>query len=108
MKISLGLVGAFAAALVLATGAASAQDNKRTGAKDCPQPSASAGSSGQQRAQAPQKIEGEVTAVDTTSGMITLRGSDGKTHQFRGSQDTLRDYKVGDQVQLNLRSQPDC
>jgi hypothetical protein len=54
---------------------------------------------------APERIDGEVTGLDRESGMVNVRASDGRTHQFRGTQDTLKDLKVGDRVELTLRSQ---
>jgi hypothetical protein len=58
------------------------------------------------KATAPEKIDGQVVKVDPGTGMITVRNSDGTTHEFKGDSQTLRDYKVGDHVQLTLRSQP--
>ena len=56
------------------------------------------------RADAPKKIEGTVTKVDTKSGMITVRTNDGKQQEFRGSADTVKEYKVGDKLEANLRA----
>jgi hypothetical protein len=106
MKTSKRVVAAVVAAWALAGGVAWAQQSPAPKA-DCPQPSALPGGQ-QQTARAPEKIEGQVTAVDPASGMLTLRTEDGNTHQFRGDRDTVNDYKVGDRVVLNLRSQPDC
>lgn len=106
--IPMRIVAAFVAVLMLGLGVAAvdAGQGKNKAAKqaaDCPQPSASPGGG---RAKAPDKLEGEVTAVDPTTGALTLRASDGTTHQFRGNLETVRDYKVGDRVQLSLRSAP--
>lgn len=60
------------------------------------QPAASPGA-------APQKIEGRVVGIDRATGMVTLQSSDGRTHQFRGNDETLRDLKVGDRLELSLR-----
>lgn len=57
------------------------------------------------RADAPKKIEGTVTKVDPNSGMITVRTHDGKQQEFRGSKETISEYKVGDQLEANLRAQ---
>lgn len=105
------IVAALAAVLVMAVGTAtvdarSEKNKAATRSADCPQPAASP--SGEAKAQAPQKIEGEVTAVDPTTGALTLRAADGTVHQFRGNIDTLKSYKVGDHVQLSLRSAPNC
>ena len=51
----------------------------------------------------PAKIEGHVTKVDRSSGMVTLRGTDGRVHEFRGNDETLKDLKVGDRLELTLR-----
>ena len=44
--------------------------------------------------------------VDPTKGMITVRNKDGSTHEFRGDAETLRDYNVGDNIELTLRAEP--
>src|SRR5262245_15019101 len=51
----------------------------------------------------PAKIEGHVTKIDRKSGMVTLQGSDGQAHEFRGNDETLKDLKVGDRLELTLR-----
>ena len=56
----------------------------------------------------PEKLEGQVTAIDTNQGKVTVRGSDGKTHEFQASKDTLQGYKVGDRIEAKLRSAPEC
>jgi len=70
------------------------------------QPSASAGAGAGKTSKAPEKIEGQVTKVDQKNGMITVKGPDGNTHEFKGSAETLRDYKKGDRIELTLRSEP--
>jgi hypothetical protein len=70
------------------------------------QPSASPGAGGGKVSKAPQKIEGEVTKVDQKNGMLTVKAPDGSTHEFKGSTETLRDYKKGDKIELTLRSEP--
>ena len=52
---------------------------------------------------APPQIEGEVVGIDRTNGMVTVRGRDGQTHEFRGNDSTLKDLKVGDRLELTLR-----
>jgi len=98
---NLTLVAALVAAVMLIIGPAFAQDTK----PQC-QPSASPGASAGKVGKAPQKIEGEVTKVDQKNGMITVKGPDGNTHEFKGSAETLRDYKKGDRLELTLRSEP--
>jgi hypothetical protein len=98
---TLTLLAAFAAAAMLIVGPAFAQATKAP----C-QPSASPGSSTTRTTKAPEKIEGEVTKVDPKSGMLTVKRPDGSTHEFKGSAETLRDYKKGDKIELTLRSEP--
>ena len=101
---TLTLLAALAAAAMLIVGPALAQDTKAR--SDCAnQPSASAkGSAG--HAKAPEKIEGQVTKVDPKRGTLTVKRPDGTTHEFRGSADTVKDYKPGDQIELTLRAEP--
>jgi hypothetical protein len=57
------------------------------------------------RADAPKKIEGEVVKVDPKTRTITVRTHDGKQQEFQGSAETVKDYKVGDKMEANLRDQ---
>ena len=99
------LTAAVLAAALLAGGPALAKDKSNANA-NC-QPSASPrGDASGHKAAAPEKIDGQVTAVDQSTGMITVRNNDGTTHQFKGDAETLREYKPGDNVQLTLRAQP--
>lgn len=98
---NLTLGAALVAAAMLIVGPAFAQDPKA----QC-QPSASPGSGSAKVGKAPQKIEGQVTKVDPKSGMLTVQRPDGTTHEFKGSAETLRDYKKGDRIELTLRSEP--
>jgi hypothetical protein len=99
---TLTLAAALMAAVMLVVTPVFAQGTK----PNC-QPSASAGSSaGAAKAKAPEKIEGQVEKVDQKNGMITVKGPDGSTHEFKGSAETLRDYKKGDRIELTLRSEP--
>lgn len=59
-------------------------------------------------ANAPDMLEGEVTHVDMGQGKLTLRARDGTTHEFEASQETLKDYKVGDPIKAKLRRDPRC
>jgi hypothetical protein len=98
---NLTLAAALVAAAMLVVTPAFAQSTK----PDC-QPSASPGARGGKVGKAPQKIEGEVTKVDQKNGMLTVKAPDGSTHEFKGSAETLRDYKKGDKIELTLRSEP--
>ena len=62
----------------------------------------------QQKAAAPQKVEGRVVRVDAKGGKVAVVGADGKTHEFQASKETLQDLKVGDTIEANLRSLPAC
>ena len=72
---------------------------QQTRPKECPPQSASAG----RTQKPPEKIEGQVTQVDPKSGTLTVRRPDGGTQQFRGSKETVEEYKVGDTIELTLR-----
>ena len=98
---TLTLAAALIAAAMLIVTPAFAQNTK----PQC-QPSASPGAGGGKASKAPQKIEGEVTKVDQKSGMLTVKAPDGSTHEFKGSAETVRDYKKGDKIELTLRSEP--
>ena len=60
------------------------------------------------KAGAPQKVEGQVTAVDPNQGKVTIKGADGKTHEFQASKETIRDFKVGDTITAQLRGASNC
>ena len=60
------------------------------------------------KAGAPENVEGQVVKVDVDQGKLTLRGTDGTTHEFQASKETLQDFKVGDQIKAKLRSAPNC
>lgn len=69
---------------------------------DCPQPSASVGT--QAKPGAPDRVEGEVVKIDAKRNMVTLRAADGQTHEFEGSPETVKTLKVGDRIEMKLRS----
>ena len=60
------------------------------------------------KAGAPHKVEGQVVNVDAGHGTVTVKTNDGKTHEFQGSQETLRDFKVGDKIEAQLRDAANC
>jgi ribosomal protein S1 len=62
----------------------------------------------QMKASAPQKVEGKVVRVDQAQGKVAVTESDGKTHEFQASKETLQDLKVGDNVEARLRELPRC
>jgi hypothetical protein len=60
------------------------------------------------KAGAPQKVEGQVVSVDANHGKVTVKTSDGKTHEFQASQESIRDFKVGDKIEAQLRGAANC
>jgi hypothetical protein len=60
------------------------------------------------RAQTPEKVEGQVMAVDQNAGRITVREKNGTTHEFQANRQTLQDMKPGDQIEAKLREAPKC
>ena len=57
---------------------------------------------------APEKVEGQVIHVDPEHGKLTLKESNGATHDFQASKETLQQYKVGDHIQAKLRAAANC
>ena len=60
------------------------------------------------KAGAPENVEGQVVKVDVDQGNLTVRETDGTTHVFQASKETVQDFKVGDQIKAKLRSAPNC
>ncbi len=56
----------------------------------------------------PQKVSGEVLKVDAGLDKITVKETNGTVHEFQVSKETLRDLKVGDKIEANLREAPKC
>ncbi len=92
MKRWLMLSGVFTTTAFLATGLAFGQPKA-----DC-----------KNRAQTPEKVEGQVTAVDQNSGRVTIRASNGTTHEFQANKETVKDMKPGDKIEAKLREAPKC
>jgi len=63
---------------------------------------------GCQKAPAPENVEGQVVRIDPDKGMLTIRGTNGTTYEFRASKETLEEYKVGDSIKAKLRLAPEC
>jgi hypothetical protein len=82
-----GLVGA-----TLLSGAVLAQTNSTT----C------------DRSRTPERMEGRVVKIDAEGGKVTVRAADGTTHEFHAAKETLKDLKLGDQLEARLRSAPGC
>jgi len=55
-------------------------------------------------ARAPQQVTGQVVKVDVPQGRVTIRATDGVTHEFQASKETLADLKPGDRIDAKLRS----
>lgn len=91
------VAAAIVATALLATPAAWADDKAKKSDAPQSQPSASPG------AKAPEKFEGEVRSVDLDRGMMTVRFQDGSVQEFKGTKETLKDYKVGDKIEGKLR-----
>jgi hypothetical protein len=54
-------------------------------------------------ARTPQMVEGQVVKIDRSKGRVTVRASDGTTHEFQASKETLQDLKEGDRIEAKLR-----
>jgi hypothetical protein len=61
-----------------------------------------------QPAAAPQKVDGKITEMDKTSGRLRVQDKSGASHEFQASQETVRDLKVGDNIEATLRPLPKC
>src|SRR5688500_17653241 len=95
---------AIVAALVVGLSLPATTLAQKKSSRDCPQPSASPGTSARS---APDQIMREVTAVDRTTNTVTLRMSDGSTQQFRANKETVDDLKVGNRIEAKKRT-PEC
>jgi ribosomal protein S1 len=58
---------------------------------------------GADKSKTPDRIEGQVVKIDHNQGKVTIRASDGTTHEFQASAETLKDLKVGDRIEAALR-----
>jgi hypothetical protein len=87
------LVAGLAVALVLWTGPALGQSKPACDS--------------QGKVRTPEKVEGQVVSVDQ-AGKVTVRQSDGTTHEFQASKETLQDLKAGDRIEAKLREAPKC
>jgi hypothetical protein len=54
----------------------------------------------------PVKLEGQVVKIDVGQGKLSVRESDGTTHEFQADKETLEKYKVGDRITAQLRETP--
>lgn len=60
------------------------------------------------KASTPKRLEGQVVKIDLEQGKVTVRATDGTTHEFQASNETLQGYKLGDRIEAKLRSASDC
>ncbi len=56
----------------------------------------------------PETLQGQVVKIDMDQGKVTVRGTDGTTHEFQAAKETLQEYKVGDRIAAKLREAPAC
>ena len=56
----------------------------------------------------PPTIDGQVVKVDPAREKVTVRATDGTTHEFQASKETLQDFKPGDRITAKLRKAPPC
>ena len=73
-----------------------------------PQPSQTQRTSRECKAHAPEKVDGEVTRVDASSGRITIKDKSGTTHEFQASGEMVKTMKAGDKIEATLREAPKC
>lgn len=60
------------------------------------------------RTQTPERVEGQVVAIDQNAGKVTIRDTKGTTHEFQANRETLQDMKPGDRIEAKLREAPKC
>jgi Cu/Ag efflux protein CusF len=60
------------------------------------------------RTQTPEKVEGQVVAVDQNAGKVTIRDFKGTTHEFQANRETLQEMKPGEKIEAKLREAPKC
>jgi len=56
--------------------------------------------------QSSEVIAGLVTKIDHERSRVTVRSSDGESHEFEASTETLKDLKVGDRIEATRRPAP--
>ena len=98
---TLAISAALLAAVVMFAGAAFSQTQVPDASKTQPTNEVCTGA----RADAPKKLEGKVVKIDHERGTLTVRTHDGKMQDFEGSRETVREYKLGDELEATLRPQ---
>jgi hypothetical protein len=98
---TLTIGAALLAALVMFAGAAFSQTQVPDPSKTQPTNKVCTGA----RADAPKKLEGKIVKIDHERGSLTVRTHDGKLQDFEGSRETVREYKLGDELEATLRPQ---
>jgi hypothetical protein len=56
----------------------------------------------------PELVEGKVSKINRSQGKLTVQDGDGKDYEFRASNETLQDIKIGDVIKAKLREAPKC
>ena len=98
---TLTIAAALLAAIVMFAGAAFSQTQVPDPSKTQPTNKVCTGA----RADAPKKLEGKIVKIDHDRGTLTVRTHDGKLQDFEGSRETVREYKLGDELEATLRPQ---
>jgi hypothetical protein len=101
IRVCAAVTIALVAGTTMGTGVAVARDQRGYQS----QPAAAPG--GPQQC-APQNITGKITALDPGNDMVTVQASDGTTHQFKAAKEDMQTFKVGDSLDMRLRSSPNC
>jgi hypothetical protein len=60
------------------------------------------------KARVPDKVEGQVVRIDSSTNKVTIRDSKGMTHEFQATRETTQDMKPGDRIEARLREAPKC
>jgi len=70
------------------------------------QPAAAAPPTATATDQTSEVVAGRVTTIDLDNRRLTLRGGDGRSHEFEASAETLLALKVGDRIEAKRRQEP--
>jgi hypothetical protein len=56
----------------------------------------------------PQRVEGQITRVDSGRNKVTVRQADGTVHELQASPEAIQGFKVGERIEAVLREAPKC